>query len=130
MTIRTLLLAALLIAAVPASAQPLEPHQQQARELLGRLVGFRTAAGHGLVPPRVDAMVATLRAGGVPEADMTRLPLDETEALLVRLPGRDAMARPLLFSAHMDVVDARPEDWQRDPFTLIEEDGWFFGRGF
>ena len=128
-TIRTLLLAALVLPALPASAQPLAPHQQQARDLLARLVGFRTAAGHGQVPPMVDTMVETLRAGGVPEADIARLPLEETLALLVRLPGRDAAARPLLFSAHMDVVDARPEDWQRDPFTLIEEDGWFFGRG-
>ena len=49
--------------------------------------------------------------------------------MLVRIPGRDAAARPILFSGHMDVVDARPEDWQRDPFTLVEENGYFFGRG-
>ena len=39
------------------------------------------------------------------------------------------MPRPILFSAHMDVVDARPEDWERDPFRLVEENGYFFGRG-
>jgi acetylornithine deacetylase/succinyl-diaminopimelate desuccinylase-like protein len=71
----------------------------------------------------------TLRAGGVPEADMVVIPHEETAALLVRVPGRDANARPILFSAHMDVVDARPEDWQRSPFTLVEENGYFFGRG-
>jgi acetylornithine deacetylase/succinyl-diaminopimelate desuccinylase-like protein len=49
--------------------------------------------------------------------------------MLVRVPGRDAAARPILFSGHMDVVDARPEDWERNPFMLIEEDGFFFGRG-
>ena len=49
--------------------------------------------------------------------------------MLVRVPGTDASARPILFSAHMDVVDARPEDWQRSPFTLVEENGYLFGRG-
>jgi carboxypeptidase PM20D1 len=49
--------------------------------------------------------------------------------MLVRVPGSDPAARPILFSAHMDVVDARPEDWQRDPYKLIEENGFFYGRG-
>jgi acetylornithine deacetylase/succinyl-diaminopimelate desuccinylase-like protein len=49
--------------------------------------------------------------------------------MLVRIPGTDASAKPILFSAHMDVVDARPEDWQRDPYRLIEEGGYFYGRG-
>jgi acetylornithine deacetylase/succinyl-diaminopimelate desuccinylase-like protein len=48
--------------------------------------------------------------------------------MIVRLPG-SGQGRPIVFSAHMDVVDARPEDWVRDPFRLIEEDGVFFGRG-
>jgi acetylornithine deacetylase/succinyl-diaminopimelate desuccinylase-like protein len=49
--------------------------------------------------------------------------------MLVRVRGTDAGAKPILFSAHMDVVDARPEDWQRDPYKLIEENGYFYGRG-
>jgi acetylornithine deacetylase/succinyl-diaminopimelate desuccinylase-like protein len=57
------------------------------------------------------------------------LPSGETTAMLVRIPGRDAKAKPILFSAHMDVVDARPEDWTRDPFKLVEENGFFLGRG-
>ena len=48
--------------------------------------------------------------------------------MLVRVPGRER-GRPILFSAHMDVVDARPEDWERSPFTLLEENGVFYGRG-
>ena len=48
--------------------------------------------------------------------------------MLVRVPGQER-GRPILFSAHMDVVDARPEDWERSPFTLIEENGVFYGRG-
>jgi carboxypeptidase PM20D1 len=119
---------ALLLVNAPAAAQD-APHERAARAMLAELVSFRTAAGHGQVPAMVDHMVAALQAGGVPEADIVRIPHGETEALLVRIPGRDARARPILFSSHMDVVDARPEDWERDPFTLIEEDGFFFGRG-
>jgi acetylornithine deacetylase/succinyl-diaminopimelate desuccinylase-like protein len=37
--------------------------------------------------------------------------------------------RPILLVAHLDVVDARREDWTTDPFTLVEKDGWFYGRG-
>ena len=114
--------------AAPAMAQD-APHQREARAIYERLISFRSAAGHGQVPAMTDHIVETLRAAGVPESDIARLPHDETVGLLVRLPGRDASARPLLFSGHMDVVDARPEDWERDPFTLIEENGYFFGRG-
>ena len=87
--------------------------------------------GHGQVPPMVAYIQETLRAGGVPDADMVVIPHEETAAMLVRIPAGAAtpMRRPILFSAHMDVVDARPEDWERSPFTLVEENGYFFGRG-
>ena len=76
-----------------------------------------------------DHIVETLRAGGIPAEDIVRLPHEDTVGLLVRVPGSDESARPILFSGHMDVVDARPEDWERDPFALVEEDGYLFGRG-
>ena len=105
------------------------PHHQRARQIFERIISFRTAAGHGQVPPLVEYIGDTLRAGGVADANIVTLPFDETMALVVRVPGTDAAARPVLFSAHMDVVDARPEDWQRSPFTLVEENGMFYGRG-
>lgn len=113
---------------IPARAQD-RPYQRQAREIFERLISYRTAAGHGQVPAMADYIAEVLIAGGTPAHDIVRLPHGETLAMLVRVPGRDPAARPLLFSGHMDVVDARPEDWVRDPFTLIEEDGFFFGRG-
>ena len=125
---RAALLLSVLFAASPATAQD-QPHQRQARQILERLVSFRTAAGQGQVPPMIAYIRETLRAGGVPDADMVVIPHEETAALIVRVPGSDANARPILFSAHMDVVDARPEDWERSPFTLVEENGYFFGRG-
>lgn len=125
---RLLMWVAMAMLAAPAVAQD-APHQREARAVYERLISFRSAAGHGQVPAMADYIVQTLRAAGVSEADIALLPHEETVGLLVRVPGRDASARPLLFSGHMDVVDARPEDWERDPFTLIEEGGYFFGRG-
>lgn len=121
-------LAAAFCAVSPAAAQD-APHERQARQIYERLIAFRTAAGHGQVPAMASYIAETLRAGGVPAEDILILPHEETAALLVRIPGSDAAARPILFSGHMDVVDARPEDWERSPFTLVEENGYFFGRG-
>jgi carboxypeptidase PM20D1 len=130
--VRVILGLMLALVATPAAAQD-APHQRQARQILERLVSFRTAAGHGQVPPMIAYIQQTLRAGGVADEDMVVIPHEETAALLVMVRGEDYRARPnprpILFSAHMDVVDARPEDWQRSPFALVEEDGNFFGRG-
>jgi carboxypeptidase PM20D1 len=128
MLMRALCLLAFLLAATPAAAQS-APHQRQARAILERLISFRTAAGQGRVPAMADYIAETLRTGGVPAEDIVILPLEETVAMLVRITGTDAAARPILFSAHMDVVDARPEDWERSPFALVEENGYFFARG-
>ncbi|HYI64526.1 MAG TPA: M20/M25/M40 family metallo-hydrolase [Allosphingosinicella sp.] len=125
---RAFCLFALIFAAAPAAAQD-APHQRQARSVLERLVSFRSAAGHRQVPAMANYIAETLRAGGVPAEDILILPHEETVAMLVRVAGTDQSARPLLFSGHMDVVDARPEDWERSPFTLVEENGTFFGRG-
>ena len=122
------LAAAVALAAFPAAAQDSD-HERQARGIFERLVSFRSAAGHGQVPAMADYIVETLRAGGVPAKDIVTIPHEETAALLVRVAGTDPAAAPILLSGHMDVVDARPEDWARDPFTLVEEDGYFFGRG-
>jgi acetylornithine deacetylase/succinyl-diaminopimelate desuccinylase-like protein len=126
--VRMLALAAFLLPAA-AAAQTNAPHQAQARSLFEKTISFRTAKGHGQVPKLVAFLQETLRAGGVPAEDIVVIPHEETAAMIVRIPGRDAKARPILFSSHMDVVDARPEDWKRDPFTLVEENGYFFGRG-
>ena len=49
--------------------------------------------------------------------------------LIALLPGSDAKLKPLLLLAHIDVVEANRADWERDPFTLVEEDGFFYARG-
>ena len=104
------------------------PHEVKAREIYARVISFRTAAGQQQTPAMVAYLIETLKAGGVPEADIATLDDGGERALIVRIPGRK-QGRPILFSAHMDVVDARREDWERDPFKLIEENGNFYGRG-
>ena len=105
------------------------PSEVQARQMFERVITFRTSHGQGQVPGMVAYLEQALRSGGVPADQIAKLPSGETVAMLVRIPGTDASAKPILFSAHMDVVDARPEDWKRDPYKLIEEGGYFYGRG-
>ena len=125
---RLLVTASALLCATAATAQT-APHEPQARAIFERIVSFRTAEGHKQVPAMATYLVDTLRAGGVAAGDIVMLPKGETTGMLVRILGRDPTARPILFSAHMDVVDARPEDWDRYPYKLVEENGTLYGRG-
>ena len=111
------------------------PHQRQALKLFADTIAMRTAAGHAQVPVMAHYLADRFRDAGLPEEDIHVLPFlsasgEETASLVVRYRGDGSSGRdPILFTAHMDVVDALPEDWERDPFRLIEEDGYFFGRG-
>lgn len=126
--IKRLIATAALLIAAPAIAQD-APHQQQARAILERLVAFRSAQGQGQIPATAAYIADYLKSAGVADADIVTIPSGENVAMLVRIQGSDPSARAILFSAHMDVVDARPEDWERSPFALVEENGYFFGRG-
>lgn len=130
------LLAPGLALAQDASADYTLPYQRKALEIYRTIIGFRTAAGHGQVPKMAEYLADQFRQGGFPAADIHVLPFkaaDTGEAiagLVVRYRGDGSSGKqPILLMAHMDVVDALPEDWKRDPFTLIEENGYFFGRG-
>jgi acetylornithine deacetylase/succinyl-diaminopimelate desuccinylase-like protein len=117
-------------AAAAADAQPpLTPHETQAREMLARVIAMKTTAQHKEVPRMAEYLAGELRAAGFPAADVRILPLRDSASLVVRYRGTGRGGKPILLLAHMDVVDADPADWQRDPFTLIEEGGYFFGRG-
>src|SRR5512139_2855756 len=120
----------LALAALTTTAQAQQGSDQaQARQMFEKVVTFRTSPGQGQVPPMVSYLEGLLREGGIPAGNIAKLPKGETVGMLVRIPGTDESSKPILFSAHMDVVDARPEDWKRDPYKLIEENGYFFGRG-
>ena len=85
--------------------------------------------GKGQVPAVADYLAKLFKAGGFPAGDIHVLPLGETTSLVVRYRGKGGGGRPIAFIAHMDVVTAKRADWQRDPYRLTEENGYFFGRG-
>jgi acetylornithine deacetylase/succinyl-diaminopimelate desuccinylase-like protein len=103
--------------------------RDEAREILAHSIGFQTSVGLNQVPAMAEYLAAKLRTAGFPEDDIHLIPQDETVALIVRYRSEGDGHLPILLLAHMDVVTAKREEWERDPFTLIEEDGFFFGRG-
>jgi acetylornithine deacetylase/succinyl-diaminopimelate desuccinylase-like protein len=126
---RRSLLAILLCLSTPASAQHLEPGEARAREIFSRIIAYRTEAGRGQVPAMADYLAGEFRAAGFPDADIQLIPLGETASLVVRYRGDGTGGKPIALLAHMDVVAATPEGWQHDPFKLVEDNGYFFGRG-
>ena len=126
-------LTALLLLANVASAAPAATHPQadaQALDLAEKAISLRSVAGPGNKTPEVAALYkSALVSGGFADADVTITPVDETAYLIARWPGSDPSLKPLVISGHMDVVEAKPADWQRDPFTPVVENGYLFGRG-
>lgn len=105
-----------------------------AQTLLQELIPYRTAKGYGQVPAMIDHLVARLKAAGFTEQDIARVPLDidgeKTAGLIVRFAAKGISKQaPVAFLAHMDVVDALPENWETDPFVPQIKDGYLYGRG-
>ena len=120
---RTCLLTLFLVA-----AQTPSPHDRLAREIYAELVNIDTSSQAGTTRA-AQAMAKRLLDAGFPAADVQVLGIEPKEHNLVaRLRGTGAK-RPVLLLAHLDVVDARKEDWTVDPFTFQEKDGYFYGRG-
>ncbi len=133
---RPLVLAAICTSAAflsTASAGTLPPpaDQQLARELLKQLIGINTTHAHGSTDA-AKLIQARLIQGGFAAADVIFIAPPEHPHkgnVIVRYRGKRAAAKPVLFLGHLDVVEARPEDWSVDPFALTEKDGYFYGRG-
>lgn len=119
------------LAAVPAQAQTNAEAEAQALELLKRGIAFRTVAGPGNQTfDYATYLKSVLVAGGFADADVRVEKLGDTAYLIARYRGTGkAGAKPILISGHMDVVEAKPADWARDPFTPVVENGFLFGRG-
>lgn len=116
--------------AAPALAQaPSAAERAQALEIYRQVVGFDTSTEGKQNPAMAAYLAERFRAGGFAADDVRVLPLGDTAGLLVRYRGDGSAGRPILLLAHMDVVPAHRADWERDPFTLVEENGFFFGRG-
>ena len=110
-------------------AQGRSSEQLALREIYQELVEINTSDSVGDNTRAAEAMAARLRAAGLPADDVQVLaPAPRKGNLVARLRGTGAR-KPLLLLAHLDVVEARREDWTTDPFTLVEKDGYFYGRG-
>ena len=117
-------------ATVPAQSAELLPQQQMARDLLKELIEIDTTHSTGNTTLAAQAMADRLLAAGFPAEDVHVLGPTETKGNLVaRYRGRDSGRKPLLLLAHIDVVEADPADWTLDPFTFIEQEGYYYGRG-
>src|SRR5712692_718737 len=105
------------------------PQQRLARDIYKELVEINTVTATGDTAKAAEAMAARLRAAGFPAGDVQVFtPAPRKGNLVARLRGTGAR-KPILLLAHLDVVEARREDWSVDPFKLIEKDGYFYGRG-
>lgn len=100
-----------------------------AKAILMRSVAVRTVQGAGQVPKLAAYYADVLRQAGFAEEDIVITPMGETATFAATIKGRDAALKPLLMIGHMDVVEADPKDWTRDPFVPVEENGYIFGRG-
>ncbi len=106
------------------------PLATEALEIYRTAISMRTVEGQAQVPVLANFLADKFRAAGFADSDIHVLPVGEAAALVVRYRGDgSAGKKPISISAHMDVVEALPDDWERDPFTLVEENGYFYGRG-
>ena len=124
--------AVLLMASPAVAADRSGDGEQPFRALYKELVETNTTLSAGSCTLAAERMAARLKAAGYPGADINVFSTPDHPkdgGLVARLPGSDPKAKAILLLAHIDVVEARREDWTRDPFTLVEEGGYFYGRG-
>src|ERR1700692_1316273 len=129
---RTLLSAAIAVSfTLPAYVQT-RPAQQRFRALYQELAEPSATLSAGDCTLAAQKMAAHLKAAGYPDADLhifTAPGHPKEGGLVAVLHGADTKAKAVLLLGHLDVVEAKRADWTRDPFTLIEEKGYFYGRG-
>jgi acetylornithine deacetylase/succinyl-diaminopimelate desuccinylase-like protein len=133
----TALLAALLSTTAAAQTPtgmmgPLRPDQEAFRGLYKELIETNTTVTNGSCTDAAAKMAARLRAAGFADDELIAFSVPEHPkdgGLVAVYPGTSRTLKPMLLLAHIDVVEAKREDWTRDPFTLIEENGYFYGRG-
>jgi acetylornithine deacetylase/succinyl-diaminopimelate desuccinylase-like protein len=121
---------ALFLGMVFTSSAQIAPHEQQARDIYKELVEINTTdTPAGNVTKAAEAMAERLKAAGFAATDIQVLgPNPKKHNLVFRWHGTGAR-KPVLLLAHLDVVEAKREDWSFDPFTFLEKDGFFYGRG-
>lgn len=127
------LVAAMLLLLVPdeirAAAVIAAAEVDAAKTTLKDSIAIPTVEGRGRVPEMAAYYADKLTSAGFAPEDIIITPVGETATLAATLRGRESTSPAILLLGHMDVVEADPADWERDPFTAIEEDGYIFGRG-
>ena len=118
---------AIILTVAAGKADELTPAQQAFRQIYQELVEINTTDSVGDTVKAAEAMAARLRAAGISDVQVIST-APRKGNLVARLPGTGAR-RPLLLTAHIDVVEAKREDWDTDPFKLQEKDGVFQARG-
>jgi acetylornithine deacetylase/succinyl-diaminopimelate desuccinylase-like protein len=115
--------------ALSAHAQSHESARQFSRDIFQQLIEINTTDSVGNVTTASEAMAQRFRAAGFSDSDLQIVgPNDRKRNLVVRLHG-SGQHKPLLLIGHLDVVEARREDWTTDPFQFVEKDGYYYGRG-
>ena len=115
-----------------APMTPLRPDQEAFRALYKELVETNTTLSAGSCTLLAERIATHLKSAGFADSDITLFSVPDHPkdgGLVAILPGSSKSAKPVLLLGHLDVVEAKREDWTRDPFTLIEENGYFYGRG-
>jgi len=104
--------------------------EAQVLDLAKKAIAIRSVQGPGNKTIDVAQLFRNaLVDAGWADSDIEITPLDDTAYFIATWPGSDPSLGAIVLSAHMDVVEAKPEDWQRDPFTPVVENGYLFGRG-
>jgi acetylornithine deacetylase/succinyl-diaminopimelate desuccinylase-like protein len=133
MMIRNALMTAAAIGLNPAAATAqARPDQKAFFALYKELVETNTTLSMGSCTQAAAQIGARLKATGYADADITYFSVPEHPkdgGLVAVLKGSDPSIKPMLLLAHLDVVEAKREDWVRDPFKLVEEDGYYYARG-
>jgi carboxypeptidase PM20D1 len=123
-------LAALLASAALAAPPRVDPAlHDQALELLKKGIGFRTVIPGDQVPRYAEYLKGVLVLAGFKPDEVRIEPVAGSAVLIARYAGTDPAKKPIVIIDHMDVVEAKPSDWTRDPFTPVVENGYVFGRG-
>jgi acetylornithine deacetylase/succinyl-diaminopimelate desuccinylase-like protein len=116
-------------AASEVSALAPQEYQRLAHDIFKQLIEINTTDSVGNVTSAAEAVAKRLREAGFDEKDIQIAgPRENKRNLVVRYRG-SGTRRPVLFIGHLDVVEARREDWTVDPFVFLEKDGYFYGRG-
>ena len=112
-----------------SKAQLDDTTKQLSHDIFKQLIEINTTDSVGNVTTAAEAMAERFRDGGFPDSDLHILgPNDRKKNLVVRYHG-SGKHKPVLLIGHLDVVEARRDDWTTDPFQFVEKDGYFYGRG-